>query len=122
MPTPLLRLPCTCTFRIVTMSVAPAETVIPFVPDDHHRGNSTAAAVDGDRLGNGHRAKTAGVKRVDFSARRRLRNGAGEGQARSRSAARIGVVTDTRYPRSRRLGVSRNRAKHGLESRPQDSN
>src|SRR5580704_11850385 len=78
----------------------------------HHRGNS-AAAVDGDRLGNGHRAKTARVQRVDFSARRRLRNGAGEGHARRRSAARIVVVTDTRYPGSRRLSVSRNRAKHG---------
>ena len=59
------------------------------------------------RLGDGHRPETAGVEDVDFPASCGLRDRAGEGFARRRATAGIGIVADPRYPGPRCLGVRR---------------
>src|SRR6185437_1562881 len=82
-------------------------------------------AIDSDRLGDGDRAEAAGIDAVDLPVHSRLRNGAREGLAWRRPAARIGVIADTGYPgstglraggaRSQRQGEDRSgkRKRHG---------
>src|ERR1700732_460509 len=75
--------------RKVTISVAPAATLMPLVP---------AARVDRDRLGDRHRAEAAGIEGIDLSAGRGFRDCPGECLARCGAAARIGVVADAGHP------------------------
>src|SRR6185312_16422821 len=70
---------------------------------DQHRGNLTAAAVDGHSLGDSDSAKAAGIERVDLAARRRLGDRAGKGLARCRAATRTDVDGDGPHPGPRRL-------------------
>ena len=63
-------------------------------------------AIDGDRLGDGHRAETAGIEAVDLSVEGGFGNGAGEGLAWRGAAARIGIIPYPGHPGPQRLGVS----------------
>src|SRR5207237_1240526 len=78
-----------------------------------------AAAVEGDRLRDGHGAEAAGIERVDLAAVRRLRDGARPGLARRGAAAWIGVVADAGDPRARRLR-ERRRARQPKAERRSD--
>ena len=68
---------------------------------------SVPRAVDGDRLGDRHRAEAGRIEAVDLAARGGLRDRAGEGLARRRAAARIDVVADAGNPGPGGLRVSR---------------
>jgi hypothetical protein len=72
-----------------------------------------AVAVDGDGLGDGHGTKAAGIENGDLAAGRGLRDGAREGLAGSRTAARVRVVTDTGNPGTGGLGVGGSRHEDG---------
>src|SRR5581483_2076099 len=65
------------------------------------------AAIQGDRLGDGHRAEPAGIKAVDLAARGGLRDGAGKRLARRGAAARVDVVADAGNPGAGGLGAGR---------------
>src|SRR5437016_5783646 len=64
-----------------------------------HAGDHTFA-LDGDRLGDGHGTEAARIQAVDLAAGGGLGDGAREGLAGRRAAARIEVVADTRDPGS----------------------
>src|SRR5581483_143646 len=57
------------------------------------------------RLRDGDGAEAAGIERVDLARCGRLRDRACERLARRRPTARVGIVTDARYPGARRLRV-----------------
>src|SRR5262249_44275731 len=77
--------------------------------------DSAAAAVDGDRLGDGDGAEPARIETVDFAAGRSLGDGAGKRLAGRGTAARIDVVADARDPGSGGLSMGRSRCKHGSQ-------
>src|SRR5262249_38695550 len=72
---------------------------------DQGRGDLAAAAIDGDRLGDGEAAEAARIERIDFAAVGGLRDRAGPSLARRRAAARIDVVADAGDPGARGLRV-----------------
>ena len=91
----------------MTWSLAPALTTMPFVPDTSTPASKPSLS-DSDRLGDGHGAEAAGIETVDLAACRGLRDGAGEGLAGSRAAARVGVVADAGNPSTGRLRMGGN--------------
>lgn len=62
-------------------------------------------AIDRNGFGNRHGTEPARIKAVDFAASCGLGNATAKCLARSRAAARICIVTDTRHPRPKRLGL-----------------
>ena len=62
--------------RMMTTSLAPAAHRYAVRARHQHRSHLAAAAVERDRLGDGQRAKTARIERIDFAARRGLGDGA----------------------------------------------
>ncbi len=97
----------------IDADVAQAHDVVGTSVHDHAVGAGIehaapdAAAVDGDRLGDGDPAEAARVEHGDRAAGRGLDDRAGEGLARRGAAARIDVVADARDPGAGRLGAGR---------------
>ncbi len=93
------------TLRRVTMSVAAALTITPLVLAPYQDAREGARSVDGDGFRDGDPAVAPGIEHGDFSAGRRLRNGASKRLAR---AVRLHGFTssptpDTQYARLARM-------------------
>src|SRR5260370_23030907 len=74
-------------------------------------------AIEGNRFSNRDAAKAAGIQHAYFAVFGSFGNGACKSLAWSRAAARIGIVTDTRYPGARCLRLG-----HGRKSEREDRN
>src|SRR5262245_12216101 len=94
--------------RILTMSVAAAETL-------------TSATIDRDRLRDRDGAEPAGVEAIDLAAGGGLGNRAGKGLARRHPAAGVRIVADTRYPGPRSLSLPRRARSNGTSSIPKNT-
>src|SRR5260221_8619182 len=76
-----------------------------------HGSDLASAAVNGDGFGDGDCAEPAWIQSVNLSARGGLRDGAGESLTGSCAAARVGIVSHTRYPGAAGLCLQHRRPK-----------